>query len=87
MKTIHLFQFKNSIFHKAPFFKEERRLKTDCAAFDLIDIEIVTEYIVKTHDDFTFEDTSANDLILMCKRAQKTIEHYFVAGLNDYDVI
>ncbi|UKB82078.1 heme oxygenase [Chryseobacterium sp. MEBOG06] len=87
MKTIHLFQFKNSFSRNISFFKEERRLKTDLAAFDLIDIEIVTEYIVKTHDDFTFEGTSVNDLILMCKRAQKTIEHYFVAGLNDYDVI
>jgi hypothetical protein len=87
VKTIHLFQFKNSIFRKIPFFKEEHRLKTDLAEFDSIDIEIVTEYIVKTHDDFIFENTSKDHLLSMCKKAQKTIEHYFVLGLNDYDVI
>ncbi|UTX49375.1 heme oxygenase [Chryseobacterium sp. MA9] len=87
MKTIHLFRFNNSIFRKIPFFKEEHRLKSDMTDIDLMNIEIVTEYIVKAHDDFTFENTSRNDLLSMCKKAQKTIEHYFVAGLNDYDFI
>lgn len=81
MKTIHLFRFNDTIFHKIPFFKEEHRLKTDVTEFDVMNIEIVTEYIVKTHDDFSFENTSSNDLLSMCKKAQKIIEHYFVLKL------
>ncbi|PWN60892.1 MULTISPECIES: heme oxygenase [Chryseobacterium] len=84
MKIIHLFQFKNSIFHKIPFFKEEHRLKNDLTEFGLMNIEIVTEYVVKIHDDFIFEKTSKDDLLQACKKAQKIIEHYFVTGINDY---
>ncbi|PTT42866.1 heme oxygenase [Chryseobacterium sp. 'Rf worker isolate 10'] len=87
MKTIHLFQFNDSIFRKIPFFKEEHRLKTDVAEIDLMNIEIVTEYIVKTHDDFSFDNTSKNALLSMCKKAQETIEHYFVIKLDHYDFI
>ena len=87
MKTIHLFRFNNSIFRKIPFFKEEPRLKTDVTEIDLMEIEIVTEYIVKTNDDFSFDNTSVNDLLSMCKKAQKTIEHYFVIRLDHYDFI
>jgi hypothetical protein len=87
MKTIHLFRFNDSIFRKIPFFKEEHRLKTDVTEIDLMNIEIVTEYIVKTHDDFSFDNTSGNDLLSMCKKAQKTIEHYFVIRLDHYDFI
>lgn len=87
MKTIHLFRFNNYIFSKIPFFTEEHRLKTDVTEIDLMNIEIVTEYIVKTHDDFIFDNTSVNDLLSMCKKAQKTIEHYFVLGVNGYNVI
>ncbi|MDR6461649.1 MULTISPECIES: heme oxygenase [Chryseobacterium] len=87
MKTIHLFRFNDSIFRKIPFFKEEHRLKTDVTELDLMNIEIVTEYIVKTHDDFSFDNTSGNDLLSMCKKAQKTIEHYFVIRLDHYDFI
>ncbi|WP_426478179.1 heme oxygenase [Chryseobacterium sp. CBSDS_008] len=87
MKTIHLFRFNNSIFRNIPFFKEEHRLRTDVTELDVMNIEIVTEYVVKIHDDFTFESTSSNDLLSMCRKAQKTIEHYFVTGLNDYDLI
>ncbi|MDR6485662.1 MULTISPECIES: heme oxygenase [Chryseobacterium] len=87
MKTIHLFRFNDSIFRKIPFFKEEHRLKTDVTEIDLMNIEIVTEYVVKTHDDFSFDNTSGNDLLSMCKKAQKTIEHYFVIRLDHYDFI
>ena len=87
MKIIHLFQFKNSIFRNLPFFKEEHRLKTNLTEFGSMNIEIVTEYIVKIQDDFIFENTSKDDLFQVCQKAQKTIEHYFVTGLNDYDVI
>lgn len=87
MKTIHLFRFNDSIFCKIPFFKEEHRLKTDITELDLMNIEIVTEYIVKIHDDFSFENTSRNDLLSMCKKAQKTIEHYFLIKLDHYDPI
>ncbi|MFZ4929369.1 heme oxygenase [Chryseobacterium phosphatilyticum] len=87
MKTIHLFRFNDSIFRKIPFFKEEHRLKTDVTDIDLMNIEIVTEYIIKTYDDFSFDNTSGNDLLSMCKKAQKTIEHYFVIKLDHYDFI
>ncbi|CAD0224539.1 heme oxygenase [Chryseobacterium sp. JV274] len=87
MKTIHFFRFNDYIFRKIPFFKEEHRLKTDVTELDLMDIEIVTEYIVKTDDDFSFDNTSRNDLLSMCKKAQKTIEHYFVIKLDQYDFI
>lgn len=87
MKTIHLFRFNDSIFRKIPFFKEENRLKNDVTEIDLMNIEIVTEYIVKTHDDFSFDNTSVNDLLSMCKKAQKIIEHYFVIRLDHYDFI
>lgn len=86
MKIIHLFQFKNSIFCNLPFFQEEQRLKNEAAEFDLMNIEIVTEYIVNTHDDFIFDTTSINDLLSMCKKAQKTIEHYFVISMDNYDM-
>jgi hypothetical protein len=82
VKTIHLFKFNNSIFHKIPFFKEEQRLKSDITEINIMNIEIVTEYIVKTEDDFNFEKTSRNDLLTMCRKAQKTIEHYFVIKLD-----
>jgi hypothetical protein len=87
MKTIHLFRFNDSIFRKIPFFKEENRLKTDVTEIDLMNIEIVTEYIVETHDGFSFDNTSVNDLLSMCKKAQRIIEHYFILGVNGYDVI
>ncbi|AZA79811.1 heme oxygenase [Chryseobacterium sp. G0186] len=87
MKTIHLFRFNDSIFRKIPFFKEEHRLKTDVMEIDLMNIEIVSEYVVETHDDFSFDNTSGNDLLSMCKKAQKTIEHYFVIRLDHYDFI
>ncbi|AZA92805.1 heme oxygenase [Chryseobacterium nematophagum] len=82
MKIIHLFHFKNSIFRKIPFFKEDDRMKSDVIELDIMNIEIVTEYIVKAHDSFTFENTSNTDLLSMCKKAQKTIEHYFVVRLE-----
>ena len=87
MKAIHLYRFNDSIFRKIPFFKEEHRLKTDVMEIDLMNIDIATEYILKTHDDFSFDNTSGNDLLSMCKKAQKTIEHYFVIRLDHYDFI
>ncbi|UKB82069.1 heme oxygenase [Chryseobacterium sp. MEBOG06] len=89
MKTIHLFQFKNSFSRNIPFFKEECRLDNlnDLMTYDLMNTEKVTEFIIDIHDDFIFEDTSRQDLLKMCKNAKETIEHYFVTDLNDYDVI
>lgn len=54
MKTIHLFQFKNSITRKPPFFKEECRL--DNLNDLMMNTEKVTEFIIEVHDDFIFED-------------------------------
>ncbi|PWN72096.1 heme oxygenase [Chryseobacterium phosphatilyticum] len=89
MKTIHLFQFKNSITRKLPFFKEECRLDNlnDLMAYDLMNAEKVTEFIIEVHDDFIFEDMAREDLLSMCNNAKEMIEHYFVTTMNDYDVI
>lgn len=87
MKAIHLFRFKDSIFHKIPFFKEDHKLNSDIQGFDLLNIEIVTEYIINTYDDFIFENTSQPDLLLLCSNAQKIIEHYFVITLDDYGFV
>ncbi|WP_110366619.1 heme oxygenase [Chryseobacterium sp. CBTAP 102] len=89
MKTIRLFQFKNSISRKLPFFKEECRLDNlnDLIAYDLMNTEKVTEFIIEVHDDFIFEDTHKEDLLVMCQNAKEIIEHYFVTIMNDYDVI
>ncbi|EFK35762.1 Uncharacterised protein [Chryseobacterium gleum] len=89
MKTIHLFQFKNSISLKHPFFKEECRLDNlnDLMAYDLMNTEKMTEFIIEVHDDFIFEDMTREDLLSMCENAKEMIEHYFVTTMNDYDVI
>jgi hypothetical protein len=73
MKTIHLFRFNDSIFRKIPFFKEEHRLKTDVTEIDLMNIEIVTEYIVKTHDDFSFDNTSEMIFYQCAKKLKKQL--------------
>ncbi|PXW16506.1 hypothetical protein C8D70_1033 [Chryseobacterium sp. CBTAP 102] len=49
--------------------------------------EKVTEFIIEVHDDFIFEDTHKEDLLVMCQNAKEIIEHYFVTIMNDYDVI
>ncbi len=89
MKTIHLFQFKNSISLKHPFFKEECRLDNlnDLMAYDLMNTEKMTEFIIEVHDDFIFEDMTREDLLSMCGNAKEMIEHYFITTMNDYDVI
>jgi hypothetical protein len=89
MKTIHLFQFKDSISRKIPFFNEECRLDNlnDLMTYDLMNTEKVTEFIIEVQDDFIFEDTAREDLLQMCKNAKDTIEHYFATALGDYDVI
>ncbi|RKT01947.1 heme oxygenase [Chryseobacterium defluvii] len=89
MKTIHLFQFKNSITHKIPFFSEESKINTlnDLMGSDLINTEKVTEFIIDIPDDFIFEDTGKDDLLRLCEKAKETIDHYFTTSLNDYDVL
>ncbi|MDQ0781293.1 heme oxygenase [Chryseobacterium sp. W4I1] len=89
MKTIHLFQFKNSISLKIPSFKEEYRLDNlnDLMTYDLMNTEKVSEFIIEVHDDFIFEDMTKEDLLSMCKNAKEMIEHYFATTMNDYDVI
>ncbi len=89
MKTIHLFQFKNSISRKIPFFKEECKLDNlnDLMSYDLMNTEKVAEFIIEVHDDFIFEDMSRKELLQMCQNAKETIEHYFATTMNDYDVI
>ncbi len=89
MKTIHLFQFKNSISRKLPFFKEECRLDNlnDLMVYDLMNTEKVTEFIIEVHDDFIFEDTTREDIMAMCSNAKEMIEHYFATTINDYNII
>jgi hypothetical protein len=86
MKTIHLFRFNDSIFRKIPFFKEEHRLKTDVTEIDLMNIEIVTEYIVKTHDDFSL--TIHQEMIFyQCAKKLKKQLNITLCRVNGYDVI
>lgn len=89
MKTIHLFQFKNSISRNIPFFKEECRIDNlnDLMVYDLMNTEKVTEFIIRVHEDFIFEDTPSEEILMMCKKAEETIEHYFATTVDDYDVI
>lgn len=89
MKTIHLFQFKDSISREIPFFDENQQLNSlnDLMTFDLKNTEKVTEFIVEIPDDFAFEDTKKDELLIMCKDAKETIDHYFNTFSDDYDLI
>ncbi|WP_223605728.1 heme oxygenase [Chryseobacterium sp. OSA05B] len=89
MKTIHLFQFKDSVSLKIPFFKESHGLETlnELMEYDLMNTEKVTECIIETHDDFIFEDTSRDDLLKMCQNAEETVEHYFATAVGDDDIL
>lgn len=89
MKIIHLFQFKDSISLKIPFFDEETQLTSlnDLMTFDLINTEKVTEFIIETSDDFVFENTKKEDLLTMCKDAKETIDHYFRTVVNEHDAL
>jgi hypothetical protein len=89
MKTIRLYKFKDSISRKIPLFNKESSLSTlnDFMQTDLMDVEIVTEYIINTTDDYIFEDLSNTELLQLCAVARETIEHYFVTTNNDYDLI
>lgn len=87
MKTIHLFQFKDSISLKIPFFNESYGLDTlnELMEYDLMNTEKVTEFIIEINDEFIFENTSKEDLLKLCDNAKETVEHYFVtdSGYND----
>lgn len=85
MKTIHLFQFKDSITLEIPFFEEENQLNSlnDLMAFNLMNTEKVTEFIIEIEDDFAFEDAKQEALLMMCKNAKESIDHYFNTVLHD----
>ncbi|WP_071254629.1 hypothetical protein [Chryseobacterium sp. ERMR1:04] len=89
MKTIQLFQCKDSISREMPFFEEENQLNSlnDLMTFDLINTEKVTEFIVEIPDDFVFENTNKDELLLMCKEAKETIDHYFNTVSDGYSKI
>ncbi|ASW75803.1 heme oxygenase [Chryseobacterium piperi] len=89
MKTIQLYKFKDSVTKKIPLFKEDSSLNTlnDLMYTDLMDVEIVTEYIIDIGDDFVFEDLQNSELLIVCTLARETIEHYFVTAISDYDLI
>lgn len=85
MKTIHLFQFKDYITLEIPFFEEENQLNSlnDLMAFNLMNTEKVTEFIIEIEDDFAFEDAKQEELLMMCKNAKESIDHYFNTILHD----
>lgn len=89
MKTIHLFQFKDSITREIPFFNEENSLNSlnDLIGYDLINTEKVTEFIITVPDDFLLEETQRDDLLQMCNDGQETIDHYFMTTVDDYNPI
>lgn len=86
MKIIQLFQYKDSISSKMPFFEEENQLNSlnDLMAFNLMNTEKVTEFIIEIEDDFAFEDAKQEELLMMCKNAKESIDHYFNTVLDDY---
>ncbi|SDQ76234.1 hypothetical protein SAMN05421664_2496 [Chryseobacterium soldanellicola] len=89
MKTIRLYKFKDIISKKIPLFSKESSLNTlnELIYTELMDVEIVTEYIINTSNDFIFEEVSKSELLQLCSIAKETIEHYFVTTNNDYDLI
>ncbi|GAA5083382.1 hypothetical protein GCM10023210_01980 [Chryseobacterium ginsengisoli] len=89
MNTIRLYKFKDSISRKMQFLSKESNLDSldDPIHSKLLDIEIVTEYIINISNDFIYEDLSYSELIHLCSSARKTIEHYFVKSNIDYDLI
>ncbi|MDH6253485.1 hypothetical protein M2347_003212 [Chryseobacterium sp. H1D6B] len=89
MKTIHLYKFKDSISRKMPLFSEQSNLNSlnDLMQSDLMDVEIVTEYIIDISDDIPAEKLTHSALLELCTAAKETIEHYFVTTVDNYDVI
>lgn len=55
--------------------------------YDLMNTEKVTEFIISVPEDFIFEETPREEILMMCKKAEETIEHYFATTVDDYDVI
>ncbi|WP_172279018.1 hypothetical protein [Chryseobacterium sp. LAM-KRS1] len=53
----------------------------------MIEIQIVTEYVINISSAFIYEDLSYKELIHLCSSAKQTIEHYFIKNNNDYDLI
>lgn len=89
MKTITLYQFKDSITQKLPLLREKSLLNSlnDLMAIELLDTERITEYTMDVPDDFNFEYHSNEELLELCKTSKKFIDHHFVTTLHDYDVI
>lgn len=89
MKTVHLFQFKESITSKAPFFNDKYQLQdlNDLMQADLMNTEKVTEYIIDVPDDFMVENTPKEDLLRVCLLAKDSVVHHFITTLNDDDVL
>lgn len=89
MKTVHLFQFKESITSKVPFFNDKYQLQdlNDLMQSDLMNTEKVTEYIIDVPDDFMVENTPKEDLLRICLQAKDSVVHHFVTTLNDDDVL
>jgi hypothetical protein len=89
MKTIRLYKFKDSISRKMPLFSEQSNLNSlnDLMQSDLMDVEIVTEYIIDISDDVLVEKLQDSKLLELCNDAKETIEHYFVTTIDNYDLI
>lgn len=54
---------------------------------DLMDIDLVTEFLIDVPDEFSGENIHHQKLLEICKNAKKYIEHYFVIFNKDYDII
>ena len=89
METIRLYKFKDSISKKMQFLNKESNLDDldESMQTKLLDVEIVTEYVINISNDFIYENVSYKELIQLCSSARETIEHYFVKTNNDFDLI
>lgn len=89
MNTIRLYKFKDSITRKIPFLNKESNLDIldDPRQITMVDIQIVTEYVINISSAFIYEDLSYKELIHLCSSAKQTIEHYFIKNNNGYDLI
>jgi hypothetical protein len=89
MGTIRLYKFKDSISRKMQFLNKESNLDDldESIQTKLLDVEIVTEYVINISNDFIYENVSYKELIQLCSSADQTKEYYFVKNNRGYDLI
>ena len=89
MRIVRLFKYKNSIHWKKPAFNEDSRLDSlnDFIMIDLLNIEIVYEFLINVPDNFSSNGIMQRELAELCGKAKETIEHYFIPVGSNYGLI